>query len=273
MIDINQIIQIGVNFAPKIVLALLVLFIGFWIANKTTKFTGKILARFNAQSVELQTFLGSIVSIGFKVLIIISVAGIIGIETTSFVGIIAAMGFAVGLALQGNLSNFAAGVMILIMRPFKVGDEVKTGDTWGLVVEIQIFHTVFKKLDSTLIIIPNSLILNSPIQNCSSLPFRKIRIKMNIPYTEDFFKIKELLIETGLNVPEIETELNPYFSVKKFDDHCIRISISFSTASNKYWVAKAKLNEAMVQAFHKNKIKIAYPIGVEFGEFGGALES
>ena len=104
---INQLVESAVGFAPQMVLALFVLVFGFWFANKTTELTGKLLQRVNAQSVELQTFLSSIVSIGFKILVIISVAGIVGIETTSFVGIIAAMGFAVGLALQGNLSNFA----------------------------------------------------------------------------------------------------------------------------------------------------------------------
>ncbi|BDS09612.1 mechanosensitive ion channel family protein [Aureispira anguillae] len=265
---IQQIIQLGIGFAPRIVLALFVLFAGFWLANKTTDITAKVLKNLNTQSVEVQTFVGSIVSIGFKILIVISVAGIVGIETTSFVGIIAAMGFAVGLALQGNLSNFAAGVMILIMKPFKVGDEVKTGNTWAFVSEIQIFHTVFKELDSTLTIIPNSIILNNSIQNFSTLPIRKIMVKVNVPYTEDFFKVKKILMEAGLSVPEVENDVKPFFLVKKFDDHFIRISMSFGTESKKYWTAKTKVYEAVVQAFHDHNIKVAYPVGVGFGEFG-----
>lgn len=267
---INQLVAAAVSFAPQVLLALFVLVFGFWVANKTTELTGKLLKNLNAQSVELQTFLSSIVSIGFKILVIISVAGIVGIETTSFVGIIAAMGFAVGLALQGNLSNFAAGVMILIMKPFKVGDEVKTGATWAFVSEIQIFHTVFKELDSTITIIPNSLILNNSIQNFSTLPIRKVMIKVNVPYTEDFFKVKKVLMEAGLGVPEIESDIKPFFLVREFDDHFIRISMSFGTESPKYWTAKTKVNEAVVQAFHDNNIKVAYPEGVSFGEFGKA---
>lgn len=266
-IYLHQMAQMGVGFAPKILLALLVLVVGFWMANKATTLTGKALKNLNAQSVELQTFLSSIISIGFKILVIISVAGIIGIKTTSFVGIIAAMSFAVGLALQGNLSNFAAGVMILIMRPFKVGDEVKTGNTWAFVSEIQIFHTVFKELDGTLTIIPNSLILNNPIQNFSTLPIRKLVVKVNVPYIEDFFKVKEIFIEAGLSVPEVDASVKPFFMIREFKEHYIHISASFGIAPNNYWTANTKVKEAVLRAFQEHNIKVAYPTGVEFGNF------
>jgi small conductance mechanosensitive channel len=95
-------------------------------------------------------------------------------------------------------------------------------------------------------------------------------VTVNVPYTEDFFKVKKVLMEAGLAVPEIEGDIKPFFLVKAFDDHFIRINMSFGTESKKYWTAKTKVNEAVVQAFHDNNIKVAYPEGVSFGEFGKA---
>ena len=143
----DQIVKLGVEYAPKLLLALIVLTFGWWVVNQITKILLKAVEKSKVDSSEIKTFLGSLVSIGLRILLLISVAGIVGIETTSFVGIIAAMGFAVGLALQGNLSNFAAGIMILLLCPFKVGDEVKIEGNWTYVKEIQIFHTILSNFD------------------------------------------------------------------------------------------------------------------------------
>lgn len=264
----KQLIHAIITFSPKVMLALIVLFVGFWLADKTSKFTTQLLKKTNAQSRELQSFLGSITSIGLKILVIISVAGIIGIETTSFVGVIAAMGFAVGLALQGNLSNFAAGVMILIMRPFKVGDEIVTTDIRGFVQEIQIFHTILKQLDNTIMIIPNSFILNNPIQNSSVMPNRRVNTKFNIPYTEDFLNVKKIIITAGYSVPEVNNDSKPFFYIQEFNDYSMRLSVSFVIHDKTYWKALIKIREAIVLALQENNIKIIYPEGAVLGNHG-----
>lgn len=264
----KQLIDAIISFSPKVMLALVVLVVGFWLADKTSHITTQVLKKANAQSRELQSFLGSIISIGLKVLVIISVAGIIGIETTSFVGVIAAMGFAVGLALQGNLSNFAAGVMILIMRPFKVGDEIVTTDIRGFVKEIQIFHTVLVQLDNTIMIIPNSFILNNPIQNSSVMPNRRVNTKFNIPYTEDFLNVKKIIIKAGYSVPEVDNDSKPFFYIKEFNDYSMRLSVSFVIHDKTYWKALIKIREAIFLALQENNIKVIYPEGAVLGSFG-----
>lgn len=265
---LEQLVALSVEYAPKVLLAILVLAIGWWLAQRIAKILSKQLKKSMPNNPEMQTFLGSIVGVGMKVLVVISVAGIVGIETTSFVGIIAAMGFAVGLALQGNLSNFAAGVMILLMKPFKVGDEVKIQGYWAFVKEIQIFHTILKKFDQTLVVIPNSVIMSGTIENNSATPTRSIKIKLNVPYSEDLNKVQELLISAAFSIPEVDQNKKPFFWIQGYETHFIRISIAFSTTQEGFWNTEVKVNKAVIQALRDNEIKVAYPTGVTFGQFG-----
>lgn len=268
-IYIERLIAILVDYAPKVAVALLVLVIGWFIINRVVKALGKYLEKTDYAPPEVESFIHSIVNLGLKVVLVVSVAGILGIETTSIVGILAAMGFAVGLALQGNLSNFAAGVLILIMRPYRVGDEVKLQGKWLFVKEIQIFHTIFKEMDNTMTIIPNSTILNGPIQNMTMLPNRKIAVKVNVPYTEDFFKVKQLVIDTAYSFEEIDTSIKPFMFMKDYGEHYIKLSLSFAMNNPKnYWVVSPKLNDAIIQALYDNNIKTAYPTGVAHGTYG-----
>lgn len=265
---ISQLMNLVVDYAPKVAMALAVLIIGWFIIGRISNALDAYLKRTDYAPPEVESFVHSIVSLGLKVLLVISVAGILGIETTSFVGILAAMGFAVGLALQGNLSNFAAGVLILIMRPFKVGDEVKLQGKWLFVKDIQIFHTIFKEFDNTMLIIPNSSILNGPIQNMSVLENRKIAIKVNVPYTEDFFKVKQLVQDVAYSFPEIKPD-KPFMYMTNYGEHYIKLSLSFAlTSPNLYWAVSPKLNDAMIKALYDNKIQVAYPTGVALGKYG-----
>ncbi|MFK7906515.1 MAG: mechanosensitive ion channel family protein [Chitinophagales bacterium] len=265
---LEQLLKLGVDYAPKAFMALLVLVIGWWVINRINKFVEISIQKSKVATPEIQSFVHSIVNLGLKVLLVISVAGILGIETTSFVGILAAMGFAVGLALQGNLSNFAAGVLILVLRPFKVSDEVKLQGKWLFVKEIQIFHTIFKEFDNTMLIIPNSMILNGTIQNLSTLPNRKMAVKVNVPYTEDFFKVKQLITDTVYAIPEIDSSIKPFMYLSDYGEHYIKLSLSFALDPKKYWVANPKVNDAVIKALYDNKIQVAYPTGVAYGEFG-----
>lgn len=264
----GQLVQMTLNYAPKLILALVVLSIGWWVIGKITVIVLKAFDKPGVDTPEMKSFLGSIVGIGLKVLLLISVAGIIGIETTSFVGVIAAMGFAVGLALQGNLSNFAAGVLILLMRPFKIGDEVKLLGNWFFVKEIQIFHTIFRNFDNTETIIPNSQITSNPIQNLSANSTRSISVGFNIPYSENLKDVKDTLIKAGLNVPEVDSSVPPFFWVKAFEDHYVNISIAFRAPLKGYWDTDVKVKEALVESLKEANIDIAYPIGITFGKHG-----
>ena len=259
----------AIEYAPKLAMALLVLVIGWVVINRFVKYLDDYLQRTNHAPPEVESFIHSIVSLGLKVVLVISVAGILGIETTSFVGILAAMGFAVGLALQGNLSNFAAGVLILIMRPYRVGDEVKVLGQWLFVKEIRIFHTVFKEFDGTMVIIPNSSILNGPIQNLTMLPTRKIAVKVNVPYSEDFFKVQQLVTDTAYAFDEINEEIKPFMYMADYGEHYFKMSLAFALHQPKsYWVIYPKLTQAVIKALYDNKIQTAYPTGIAYGKYG-----
>jgi len=269
---IQQLISMCIEYAPKVALALLVLVVGWLVINHIIKLLDIYIRKSKFTTPEIQSFVHSIANLGLKVLLVISVAEILGIETTSIVGILAAMGFAVGLALQGNLSNFAAGVLILVMRPYRVGDEVKMQGKWLFVKEIQIFHTLFKEMDNTMTIIPNSSILSGPIQNMTMLPNRKIAIKVNVPYTEDFFKVKQLVIDTAFSFDEIDSNIKPFMFLKDYGEHYIKLSLSFAMENPKhYWVVNPKLNDAVIKALYDHKIRTAYPTGVAHGQYGDAV--
>ena len=268
----DQLLQVSTEYAPTVLLAIITLVGGWWLANRLSNLLGKKFKKSGTLDPGVETFITSISTIGMKILVVISVAGIIGIETTSFVGIVAAMGFAIGLALQGNLSNFAAGIIILLMRPFKVKDEVKIQDIGGFVYEIQIFHTVIRNYDKTFTIIPNSKITSAPIQNKSTSPIRRVSVKLNIPYSEDFEKVKTILIEAGLSISTIDSSMQPRCVIKTFDDHFIRISVNFFTSIKGFWGTKRALNEALLRALKENDIQIAYPTGVAFGAYANEGE-
>ncbi len=265
----EQLIELSIAYAPRLVLAIIVLIVGFWVANKVTKIILMGLDKASTNnSKELQGFLSSIVRIGLKVLVVISVAGIVGIETTSFVGIIAAMGFAVGLALQGNLSNFAAGVMILLIRPFKVGDEVKIQGYWAYVKKIQIFHTVLENFDETEAIIPNSMIMSGTIDNLSATPTRSITIVMRIPFGEDFDKVIRLVKEAAYSVPEVDKEAKPFIWILDFEPYNMHVSAGFPAKQEGFWDTDYEVRKRVIETFAKNNVKVVYPEGATFGEFG-----
>jgi small conductance mechanosensitive channel len=263
---IDQLVKLGIAYAPKVLLATIVLFLGWTIVNRVTAWLIKWFDKSDLNSPEVETFLSSIFNIGFKVLLVISIAGILGIETTSFVGIIAAMGFAVGLALQGNLSNFASGVLILMFRPFKVGDEVKIQTFWATVKEIQIFHTVLRLADQSVVIIPNSVVMNGTIQNMSVSAIRGLSIPIRIPFNEDVDRVMKVATDALSQVSTITQAAS--FSISDFQPHCIQMTVDLKVAKENYWSTNFSARKALIDAFVKHNIKVAYPDGVTYGEFG-----
>lgn len=263
---LNLIIELGLEYAPKLFLAIIVLAIGWWITNKINHLALKTFDKSKLDDAELKTFLGSILNVGLKILLILSVAGIVGIETTSFVGIIAAMGFAVGLALQGNLSNFASGVLIMFLRPFKIGDEVKIQGSYSFVKEIQIFHTVLKNFDNTETIIPNSIVMSGTIQNMSKPEIRRILTTVRVAFNEDLEKVETVIKEVASSMPGVITEPRIWYS--NFDPHFIQLTAVFEANQDGFWTVSHASRKNLIQAFAKHNIKVAYPTGVVLGEYG-----
>jgi small conductance mechanosensitive channel len=178
-----------INYGPKLVSALLIFVIGITIINWTSKLAAKSLKRRNVDA-SLQSFLASMVSVALKVLLLITVAGMMGIETTSFVAIIGALGLAVGLALQGSLANFAGGVLILVFKPFKSGDLIESNGQTGVVQEIQIFNTILLTPENKTVILANGAVSNNTITNYSKHGNLRVDIAMAIAPDMDICKAK-----------------------------------------------------------------------------------
>ncbi len=199
--DLTVLSDFIIQYAPTVVGAILTLIIGFWIVGRITKVADRAMEKQEFDPT-LRPFLRSILSIGLKVLLLLSVVGMFGVETTSFIAILGALAFSIGLALQGSLSHFASGILILVLKPFKVGDFIVTQGYSGTVKEIQIFNTILTTLDNRIIIIPNGAIYSGPIENLTANPERKLDLTFGIGYTDDIDKARTVIKEVVEDTPQ-----------------------------------------------------------------------
>ena len=187
-------LPVVLQYGSKVLLALITLLIGWWLINTLTARVGALLRRRQVDPT-LHGFVGSLAGIVFKVLLLVSVASMVGVETTSFIAAIGAAGLAIGLALQGSLANFAGGVLILLFRPFRVGEWIEAQGVSGTVHSIQIFHTVLKTGDNKTVVVPNGSLSNGHITNFSREPRRRAEISVGIDYSSDIKLARRILLE------------------------------------------------------------------------------
>src|SRR6516225_9976989 len=211
-------------YGPRFLSALLVLIIGLMIINWAAKLVSKTMKRRNVD-VSLQSFLASMISVGLKILLLVSVAGMIGIQTTSFVAVIGALGLAVGLALQGSLANFAGGVLILIFKPFKTGDLIESQGQTGVVQEIQIFNTILLTPENKTVILANGAVSNSTIVNYSRHGNLRVDITVGIAPDTDIQKAKNVALQVLKANDKVLTDPAPSVNVIKVGDGMITLAI------------------------------------------------
>ena len=260
-------IDMLIDFAPKIALALLVWIVGFRIIKYLVSILKRMLDKADLDK-GIQPFLISLADIALKVLLIFSIAGIIGIETASFVAVLAATGFAIGLALQGSLSNFAAGIVILIFRPYKIGDWVSIQDKFGKVEEIQIFNTLIVTPGHKTLIIPNGQIIEDAVTNYSSKKKIRLELVVSMPYEESYPKVRQIILDVLKEVPEVLHEENPEIGILAFDSHNIQIAVRPFIHPDNYWEATFEVYGKIKETFSHHNIKMAYSEGVELGPIG-----
>lgn len=260
--DLNTILEqvqlFIAQYAMQVIGAILTLIIGFWIIGRITKLVKKGMDR-HIDEESVRDFLGSLISIGLKVLLLLSVASMFGIEVTSFVAIFGAMAFAIGLALQGNLANFASGVLILIFKFFKVGDFVEVNGHSGTVTDIFIFHTVLVALDNRLIIVPNGQITSNAIQNYTAQGSRRHDLTVGIGYDDDIDKAKALIEEIVKGLPDIDLEAGYDIFVKELADSSVNFAVRFVAKNEYFWPAYKVFFERIKKEFDANGIGIPYP--------------
>lgn len=247
------------TFAPSILGALAVIIIGFWVAGMLTRVVSKMLDRSKVEP-SLKSFVLSLVGIGLKVMVVISAAGVIGVETTSFVAILGAASFAIGLALQGSLANFAGGALILFFKPYKVGDLVEAQGFKGVVQEVQIFTTVLAAPGGKKIIVPNGAISNGSIVNFSSSAGSvTLDQTFGIGYTDDIDKARATIKKVIAECPYINQNVTPTIVVAELADSSVNFLVRTDVTVATYWDAFAFMNENIKKSFDKASIGIPFP--------------
>jgi len=255
---IDKAYELILTYGPKILLAILVLIIGLWIINRFTRTARKMMETRNV-NVSLIGFVSSLTNIGLKVLLLISVAGMIGIQTTSFIAILGAAGLAIGFALQGTLSNFAGGVMVLIFKPYKVGDLIQAQGHLGVVKEIHIFVTIMLSPEKKTIIIPNGAISNGDITNFTTEGIIRVDMTFGISYESNIKKAKEVLLKLLESHPKVLKDPAPFVGVSALADSSVNLAVRPHTKPEDYWTVYFDVYEAGKEALDKAGITIPFP--------------
>ena len=262
--EVDQLIKASQAWVPmimeygsRVLLALVTLAVGWWLINRLTAKIGQLLALRKAD-LALQGFISSLANIILKILLIVSVASMIGIQTTSFVAAIGAAGLAIGLALQGSLANFAGGVLILLFRPFKIGDWIEAQGVSGTVDSIQIFHTVLRTGDNKTVIVPNGNLSNGIITNYNRQPTRKVVFDVGVDYEADLQKVREVLLALA-DDPRVLKQPAPVVVVTALGDSAITMSLRVWVNTPDYWDVLFMLNEHSRDRLKAEGIDIPFP--------------
>ena len=256
---LRELTEMTVGIVPKLLVAILILWVGMKLAKMVRKLIVKALERRNAEP-SLKSFLGSLVDVLLKAMIIIMAMDVVGIKATSFIALLGAMGLAIGMALQGTLQNFAGGVIILLMKPFKVGDYIECGQFKGYIQEIRIFHTVMRPFNGRTIVIPNSELSNKSLINHTKEENIRLDVVASVAYGSDLEKVKEVLMEVINNEPLIQTEPKaPVVAVSELGNSSVDLSMWMWVKVEDYWTVWLRIRENVYKAFYRNGITIPFP--------------
>ena len=249
----------AVDIAKKLVVALIVLFVGFRLA----KFVVKLLKNskaFSRLDANVSSFLQSFLAVAIKALVLVTVAGIIGIPMTSFITILGSMAVAIGLSLQGSLSNIAGGIIILIFKPFSIGDFITVSGESGTVCDIGLFYTKLTTVDNRKIILPNSIVSNETLVNTSEHKTRRVDLNITVSYDTDIKKAKEILLNIANTHPKVIKEPDaPMARLSEHADSALVFVFRSWCKSEDYWDVRFDLMESVKEEFDKNNISIPYP--------------
>jgi small conductance mechanosensitive channel len=251
---LNFVLSIG----PKLIYAIVCLVIGIILIKILRRVLRGILNKSNVE-LSLRTFIESLSKFLLYGLLFFVVGSVIGIESTSFLAIFGAAGIAVGLALQGSLSNFAGGLLILTFKPFKVGDLIQVNDKLGEVVKLDILHTRIKTFDGRIITMPNGNVSNSDVDNRTMEKYRRIDLKLKFSFEEDFDEIRRIIVEAMSQHPKVVKSMDIDVRMDEIGDYEIRVVARSWVESVEYWPLYWEQLEAVKKALDKAGIEIPYP--------------
>lgn len=253
---VDQAIALVMTYAPKVLLAIITLIIGMWLINR---FVRVLDSKLGKKDPTLNTFLCGLLSAILKILLLISVASMVGIATTSFIAIIGAAGLAVGLALQGSLGNFAGGVLILLFKPFKVGDVIEAQGFLGSVREISILYTIVDTFDNRRVVIPNGQLSNSSLTNMSVYDTRRCDMSFGIGYSDDIDKAKAIVLRLISEDERAMKDPAPLVVVGSLGDSSVNLTVRTWTKAGDLWPFNWDMQERVKKAFDAEGISIPFP--------------
>ena len=245
-------------YGMKIIAAVVIIVVGLWISKIIKNCFVKTLQKKEVDPT-LVGFFASMLHGGLVIFVVISAISKLGVQTTSFVAVIGAAGLAVGLALQGSLSNFAAGILLILFKPFKVGNFVKAGGEAGVIVEVGIFTTEMKTPDNVQIIIPNATIMGSAITNVSAHPTRRIDMTLGVGYGDDLNKAKQIMEDLLLTDERVLKDPVVTIAVANLGDSSVEFVVRPWVNSADYWAVKSDFIKAVKEKFDAEGISIPYP--------------
>lgn len=253
------ILKSAVDFAWDIFIAILIFLVGRWIIRYIDKILNKVFVRKEVE-VSLAGFIRSFVKGALYIVLIITLIKKVGVDTSSFVALLASAGVAIGMALSGTFQNFAGGILILLLRPFKVGDYILTQGFEGTVKEIRLFNTLMSTTDNKQITIPNSNIINNVINNSSAETRRRIDLNVTISYGDDYDVARAALLDIVNADSRIEQDPNPpYIALSSLGDSAVNVLVRVWVPSSEYWSVYHGLNEKIYKQLPEKGIHFPFP--------------
>lgn len=254
----QQLIDSGIQVGGHILKAAIVFVVGRFLISLLKRLTSRLLDK-RSVDVSIKTFVKSLVNILLTILLIISVVGALGVETTSFAALLASAGVAIGMALSGNLQNFAGGLVILLFKPYKVGDWIESQGVSGTVKEIQIFHTILTTADNKLIFVPNGALSSGVVVNYSNQKTRRVEWIVGIDYGEDYTKVEQVVRDILAADKRILSEPAPFVALHALDASSVNVVARVWVNSENYWDVYFDINQAIYKTFNEKGIDFPFP--------------
>ena len=257
-IFLQQLIDWGVSAGGRIIGAVIIFVVGRFLISFLRKMLARLLAKRHVDA-SIQSFVKSLVNILLTILLIIAVIGKLGVETTSFAALLASAGVAIGMALSGNLQNFAGGLIVLLFRPFKVGDWIESQGVSGTVKEIQIFHTILTTGDNKVIYIPNGAMSSGVVTNYNTQTTRRVEWIVGVDYGEDYDKVQQIVTDILAADKRILKDPAPFIALHALDASSVNVVIRVWVKSGDYWGVYFDMNKKIYSVFNEEGIDFPFP--------------
>lgn len=255
---VDKLVDIGLDAGKNMLIALLIYLVGRFVIRQVNKLVHKLLEKGKLEH-NVQTFVRNLINILLNMVLIFAIIGKLGIETTSLAALLASAGVAVGMALSGNLSNFAGGLIILVFKPFKAGDYIDGPNFSGTVKEVQIFHTILSTLDNRMIYVPNGILNSNAVTNYSTQELRRVDWVFGVEYGEDVQRVREVLADILAGDARVLRTPTPQIVLGKLNSSSVDMTVRAWVVAADYWDVLYDINEKVYAAFREKDINFPFP--------------